>query len=77
MSPIFRKSSQQHTLHPARVTAERLPKLQEGENSPLGDAALSKRAPTYCLYRKNYARVKIEGQWVHLGPYGSEESQAK
>ena len=38
---------------------------------------MPKRPPAYCRYRGNYARVRIEGQWIHLGPYGSEESKAK
>jgi integrase len=49
--------------------------LKKGEFPP--GAAIMQRKLSYCRHRKVYARTKINGQWVHLGRYGSEESQAR
>lgn len=38
---------------------------------------MSHRPPQYCRYRGSYARTKVNGKWVHLGPYDAPESKAK
>lgn len=35
------------------------------------------RPPQYCRYRGNYARVKLNGKWVHLGPYDDPDAHAE
>jgi integrase len=38
---------------------------------------MSNRTPQYRRYRKVYARVKLNGVWLHLGKYDSPEAKAK
>ena len=38
---------------------------------------MSNRTPQYLRYRGKYARVKIDGKLIHLGPYNSPESKSK
>ncbi|MHB8973181.1 MAG: tyrosine-type recombinase/integrase [Pirellulaceae bacterium] len=38
---------------------------------------MSNRTPQYLRYRSTYARVKIDGQLIHLGVYNSPKSKAK
>lgn len=38
---------------------------------------MSNRTPQYRRYRRVYARVKIQGEWVHLGKYDSPKAKAK
>ena len=38
---------------------------------------MSNRTPQFRRYRKTYARVKLNGVWVHLGRYDSPEAKAK
>lgn len=45
--------------------------------SPPGRKTARPNAPSYLRYHSTYARVQIDGEWIYLGKYGSEESQAK
>ena len=38
---------------------------------------MSNRTPQYRRYRDTYARVKLNGKWVHLGPYDDPDAKAK
>lgn len=38
---------------------------------------MSNRTPQFRRYRGTYARVKLNGRWVRLGPYDSPESKAR
>lgn len=38
---------------------------------------MANHAPKYCRYRGDYARVKLNGKWVHLGPYDDEDAKAQ
>jgi len=34
------------------------------------------KIPSYCRHHGKFARVKIDGRWIHLGLYNSEDSKA-